>query len=361
MLNAEESYLGPKDLLEEQLTVIWEDVLRRKPIGVRDNFFDVGGHSLLAVKTIRRIDQAIGRTISVTTFFRFPTIERLAVILRRDAPIQSGTSIVPLQPNGSLPPFFVAAGVKNHIGDRLGPDQPVYRLVIQDLDQDQPFTRTEDMAKHCIANIKAVQSEGPYFLGGHCFGGVVAFEIARQLQEQGQKVALLVLFDAFVPGSRNNLLDTTIAHRLWLRTKFHADKLRRIGPKQEAAHLLRAIKSKTRESIWKIVGNASDPHAATYQARNLYVPKPFSGRAVLFQCSERAPWRDLDPENGWGDFITKGIDVYQIPGSHTGMYKEPQVEFMVERLRECLQRSRVTVFNNDKPLATPSVDPIAVG
>ena len=195
----EANYVAPRDAVEVQLMKIWEKVLGHGPIGRWDNFFEVGGHSLLAVQVIHQIREVFGQALSVKALFQAPTIEQLEVVLREADPLRDWASLVPLQPHGSKPPFFFLAG-RSHFGDRLGSDQPVYRVVYQDLDREQPFVRIEDMASHSIRSVRKIQPNGPYYLGGHAVGGIVAFEMAQQLQRQGQKVALLTLCECWTPA-----------------------------------------------------------------------------------------------------------------------------------------------------------------
>ncbi|MCZ6775309.1 MAG: amino acid adenylation domain-containing protein, partial [Ignavibacteria bacterium] len=243
----EETYVAPRNPVEEVLAEIWSDVLGLEALGVHDNFFELGGHSLLAVKLVHQIEKVLGSTLPVMALFQAPTVEQLAETLRKkEDPSRDWASVVPLQPNGSKPPFFFLAG-PSHFGNRLGPDQPVYRVVYQDLDREQPLVRIEDMAAHSIKSVRAIQPEGPYYLGGHGLGGLVAFEMAHQLQRQGQKVALLALCESRAPGSRRPTPGTSLAYRLWQRARYYFDRARRIGPRQTLAYLLRGrgLKKKT--------------------------------------------------------------------------------------------------------------------
>ena len=168
-----------------------------KPIGVRDNFFELGGHSLLAVRLFVEIEKTIGRRLPLATIFQAPTIEQLAGILRQEEWSESQfslwstypSSVVPFQPNGSKPPlFWFNWGPWDFRLPRyLGSDQPVYGLQHQSQDGHRAlYTSIEEMAAHYIKEMRTVQAKGPYFLGGLCIGGMVAFEMAQQLQKQGR-------------------------------------------------------------------------------------------------------------------------------------------------------------------------------
>jgi amino acid adenylation domain-containing protein len=346
-LEAVRGAVVPRTPLEALVAGIWAEVLDRERVGVQDDFFELGGHSLLALRVCLELEKALGRRIPVSVVFGARTVEQLAERLGEGAPPEVASSLVALQARGSRTPFFFLAGPANHFGDRLGPDQPAYLVQIQDLDQEQHFTRAEDMAAHCIEAIRGIQPRGPYFLGGHCFGGIVAFEVARQLTAEGEPIALLTLFDSRVRGSAQGAPG---ARRLRALLAYHADRLRSAGAADELLGLLRSVRRKTRELLWRKAWNAGletglldpsrDPRAANYMARTSYVPGAYGGRITLFRSARRSAWRQDDPLYGWGGIAAGGVEVHQIPGGHTGMYREPAVRLVVEKLRDCLERAQ---------------------
>ncbi len=201
------TFVAPHDELELQLTKIWEKVLGIQSIGVKDNFFDLGGHSLLAVTLFAQIEKKFGKNLPLATLFQAATVEKIAKIIRQEKWLAPWDSLVAIQPQGSKPPlFYIHAGGGNLLVYRdlalaLGPEQPVYGLQPRGLDgKYAPHTRIEDMAAHYLAQILNIQPHGPYFLAGLSTGGTIAWEIAQRLLAQGQKVALLALFDTSGPG-----------------------------------------------------------------------------------------------------------------------------------------------------------------
>ena len=209
-LSGSEEYVPPRDDLEAKLTAIWEQILGVHPIGVRDNFFDRGGHSLAVVRLFARIEKELKtRTFSrqqllPAIIFRAPTVEQLAQVLRQEEGDRSLPSLVPIQPHGSSAPFFWIHGDCSNafLSDYLGPDQPLFALEHQGQDGKAPkYTRVETIAEHYLRQIRHVQAQGPYLLGGFSFGGTVAFEIAQRLKAQGQTVALLVMLDSPFPDA----------------------------------------------------------------------------------------------------------------------------------------------------------------
>ena len=205
------AFVAPRDELEIQLARLWEEALGVRPVGVRDNFFEIGGHSLLAVSLFAEIEKTFNKRIPLAALFQGPTIENLANLLRADISSSSWSSLVPIKPDGSKAPLYLVHPWGGNVlcyrtlAHLLGPDQPVYGLQPQGLDGKQPPLRQiEDMAAHYLKEISSLQPAGPYYIGGLSSGGTIAFEMAQQLQQRGQNVALLVLFDTFVnPGPQS--------------------------------------------------------------------------------------------------------------------------------------------------------------
>ena len=198
---------GPRDRVELQLVAIWEQVLGIAPIGIRDNFFDLGGYSLLALRMFSAIEQIFGKRLPMALLFQSPTIDGLADVLRDEGCSVRWKSLVAIHAQGTRRPFFVVPGVGGNVlvfarlARLLGEDQPFYGLQAQGLDgKAKPYTRVEDMARHYIEEIRSVQPQGPYLLGGTCTGGLVAYEIAQRLTAQGESVRLAIM-ESWHPSS----------------------------------------------------------------------------------------------------------------------------------------------------------------
>ena len=192
----------PRDEVERRLVAIWQRVLDVQPIGVDDDFFELGGHSILAVRLMAQIEQAFGRRLPLATLFERTTIEQLAQLLRNSTE-RHWSSLVPVQPNGAKSPFFCVHPGGGHVmayhrlAQLLGTDRPFYGLQAIGIDgQAEPLADFELMAARYIAELRQVQPVGPYLLGGWCTGGRIAHEMACRLEAQGERVALLVFFDA---------------------------------------------------------------------------------------------------------------------------------------------------------------------
>ena len=337
---ATEDVTAPKDALESQLVSIWQSILGKHPIGVRQSFFDLGGHSLLAVRLMHRLEQVFGKKMPITTLFQAPTIEHMAELLRTKGWAPSWSSLVPIQPLGSKPPFFCVHGaggtviIYRELARHLGPDQPMYGLQAQGLDGGQKcFTRVEDMAAHYLEAIRTIQPEGPYFIGGLSFGGTVAFEMARLLHARGEEVGLLALFDTF-PGKYEQTASLLMKlGRMPVRDQF--DYVRR-KTGQYARNWKRRIDRMFLPQALKNV------RRGIHVAGTLYSPQPYEGAVTLFRASEKSLRGDHDPDAGWTELARGGLQIFEIPGGHVSIMSEPQVQVLAEQLTACIDKAQTS-------------------
>ncbi|RMH07121.1 MAG: non-ribosomal peptide synthetase, partial [Nitrospirae bacterium] len=351
-------FVPPRDALEWQLAKIWEEVLGRSaPIGVHENFFDVGGHSLLAVRVFSRIQQVLGYDLPVAVLFQAPTIEKLAGVLRHQGWKAPWTSLVAIQPKGSKPPFFcIHEGTGDilcyrELAQALGPDQPFYGLQPPGFDGTPPLTSVEELASHYVREIRALQREGPYFLGGWCFGIYVAFEMARQLEAMGQHVGLLVSFDTFGTALQSSQNHSASHVSLWTRLTRHAAHLCTLSLRDQLVYVRTRLTARwqgvMREmkrwvcrfcfALKKPVPQKLRRFAiaeALKIAEKQYTPQGYPGRMVFFLS--RA---ELNPYHVWGNLVLGGIEVHDVPGGHLDMFKPPHVYVLARKLKECLERS----------------------
>ena len=218
------AYVKPRDPLEYQLVQIWEELFDIRPIGIRDNFFDLGGHSLLSVRMMDRIEQVIGKKLPLATLFSGATIENLAKVLLKQESESGRSPLIQVQAGGTKKPFFYLHGDFNggglyclSLARHLGSDQPFYALQPHGLD-DQSIPETiEAMAEYHLKTLRNFQPEGPYLLGGHCNGGLIAFEMARRLEAAGAKVELLVMICAAATNARYRQLQDLVNRFCLLR------------------------------------------------------------------------------------------------------------------------------------------------
>lgn len=364
---AYKSTVAAQDGLELKLQKIWERVLAASPIGIDDNFFELGGHSLLAVRLFAQIEKSFGRNLPLATLFQAPTVRLLANVLREDGWSAPWSSLVPMQNGGNRLPFFCvhAAGgnvLEYHdLARLLGPDQPFYGLQAQGLDGSQPpHTTIQDMAAHYIKEMREVQPEGPYLLGGRSSGGTVAFEMACQLAEQGEKVALLALLDAYpagyfklLPGSRS-LLQRAI--RTARKIQSHRENLRQLNTAAKLKYVFSKLKyapAKTKHKLYrrayKIYQSIGRPlpsvlkniEELNFAAVKDYVPRVYPGRATLFLASDDLT-AAYDLEEGWQGLIGGGLEKVRVSGNHLDIVKEPHVRMVAKKLRVSIDRAQAT-------------------
>ena len=356
---SESGFVAPRDAVELELAQVWGLILGTHPVGVRDNFFDLGGQSLLAARLFAEIQKMFGKSLPLATLFQAPTIEQLANILRQEEWLPSWSSLVAIQPNGSKRPFFCVHAhggnvlIFNDLARRLGTDQPFYGLQAQGLDGQQTrHTRIEEMAAHYLNEIKTVQPEGPYFLGGYCFGGRVAFEMAQQLHAQGKRVALLAMIDSYAPGYLKLL--PWIERKVRQRFAYHWGNLARLGLRERLDYFLekgKVVRVRIGTRIKNIISEAylgmgiPLPLALqqVHQQKRLvpeYVPGIYPGKITVFSPTKGAESYYHDLHMGWGRFAAEGLEIHAIPGSFSRIVLEPCVGELAERLAKCIEKAR---------------------
>jgi len=346
----------PRTAVELELSQIWQHVLDRTDVGVTDNFFDWGGHSLLAAKLLLRVEQEFGKRLSLADIFQAPTIRQMAAMLTIQQRSQQHPAVIPVQPHGAKAPLFWIRGgaFLLPMGRILGYDQPVLGLHLPASDAAKlpvPY-KFEDIAEALIVRLREVQPEGPYFLAGLCVNGVMAYEMARQLTERGQEVALLALFDAQNPAYYEDFSQG--GGRLqWLLHKigYHGAELRRQGVYGYVGE--RAIGLRRRLSVryWRLHNSLALP-VRERQLRDLdtimhpasfnYRPKPYTGRAVFFQSSDWPTGPYWDFYASWDNVIRSGMEVIKIRGGHESMFLEENVEVLGRRLKWHMQKAPST-------------------
>jgi amino acid adenylation domain-containing protein len=326
----------PKDALELQLTGIWESVLGIRPIGTEQNFFDLGGHSILAVRLMHRIEQALQRKLPITTLLQAPSIAGLAELMRREGWSPSWSSLVPIQPRGSRPPFFCVHGIGGTVlrfrdlARHLGEDQPFYGLQAKGLDGRQACASSvEEMAADYIREMQKAQPQGPYFLGGYSFGGMVALEMAQQLRAEGEEVGIVALLDTFPgrPMSSSELLAKLLRMPLKEKISYSIGRARRF-----ATYVRRRLSRQLPPDLLAV-------RKACYLAESRYAPKVYNGAITVFRPSTKSLRSVDDAMGGWNDWSAGGVEIHEISGRHDNMFFEPNVALLAEKLSECLRRT----------------------
>ena len=353
--------------LERKLLQIWEKALDVRPIGVQDNFFDLGGHSLLAVQLFAQINEALGLRLSVSTLFQAHTVEQLAKVISQEGATPPSSSLVPIKPEGSLPPFYLVHSQDGEVlfyhdlASHLGREQPVYGLqALLDDDGLPRHQRVEEMAAHYVEVMLTFQPQGPYYLGGYCFGARVAFEMGRQLQAMGREVVFLALIDTYAPGDFRPQSDMPIVLqqicKFWdMARRFSSivryiswlDRGKRLSyvAKMAKFHLralLRSLYTYRGRPLPGFLrpdpvgerGNLSD-HLRDYQ------PKVYPGRATLFRPSQQPLGIPRLPHMGWGELVDGDLEIEEVPGYHHTLIYRPKVRPLAERVQRHLHNAQV--------------------
>ena len=385
-LTEETSYVAPRTKLEASLAELWADLLRLESVGIKDNFFDLGGTSLRAVDLFAQIAHRFDKKLPLTSLIEAPTVEELADLVAGDA---DRNSLVRIRDGGDKPPLFLV-----HDGDGetmlyrnlallLKPDHAVFGL--QPCSRENApivHTRITEMAAYHIERIRSVQPQGPYLVGGMCAGGVIAFEIARQLQKAGQMVALVALIDA---------ADVAVPLKTWrfasqrirsFSTVFHQKEPIRFDRRVLLAftkalrkaknlttylvgHRLQVFRDEIRMRLFRFYLDRGRPlpHVLEripvrtvylFAEKNYQPAGPFDGDLVLFKATsgegsdEPYVERYDDPLLGWGTRATRRVRAFSVPGGHSSMLQEPNVSILAEQMQAVI----------DDTLAAKSTHPL---
>jgi amino acid adenylation domain-containing protein len=376
--------VAPRDPLEEQLVQIWEEVLNVCPVGIRDNFFELGGHSLLAARMMNEVEQACGRKLPLDTLYEEATIEALANLLLEQEDDRLRSAIVEVQAGGPRRPFFFLHGDYTgggfyclNLARRLDRDQPFYVISPHGADGGRIPQSIEEMARCRLETLRGLQARGPYLLGGFCNGGLVAFEMARQLEKAGERVDLLAVVYALARNTRLGIIQSVVSgfdrlfgldpdrqleHFLFLRSRIARSKralsryaerlgeLSRAEPDEQIAFIQNGAKT--------IFGKPGLLQQAQYQNEKAglrevsrwdmtakynrlmqgYVPRRYKGRITLFWPEGVIRYPD-DPTMGWGRVTSGGVDLYPIPGRHLTCITR-HADVLAERLNACLHEAQ---------------------
>ncbi|MBL0694525.1 amino acid adenylation domain-containing protein, partial [Comamonas sp. JC664] len=354
-----EAHVPPRDALELQLLRVWEQVLGMSPISVRSSFFELGGHSLLAVRLVAELRESLGQQLPLAALFQTPTVEQLAALLRRGDSAHA-TTLVPFATarGGTEVPFFCVHPVGGNVlayaelARLLGAERPFYGIQAQGLDGGAPpRTTVEEMATAYVSAIRTVQPSGPYVLGGWSVGGVIAYEMARQLREQGDTVALLALIDAYTPAALNVAEPERTSTQAI--TAFASDLLGMglTGLAPDAAPLRGDSPEAVLDTLWDAGHHAGAlppgmerehlralfrVFEANLRAARRYQPAAMNpGRVLLLKATGNAA--EAPADGGWGALVGAGLETHPVSGDHYSVLKAPSVRELAERIREALK------------------------
>jgi thioesterase domain-containing protein/acyl carrier protein len=348
---AEHEFIAPRNQLELELTKIWQQVLGIESIGIRDNFFELGGHSLIAVRLFAEIERIWSRNLPLATLFQAQTIEALANLLSQTDDNPTWSSLVPIQPQGAQPPLFCFHPIGGNIleyyplVDYLGKDRPIYGLQSQGLDGSQQLlSSVEAMASHYLKDILAIQPQAPYLLVGYSFGGFLAFEVAQQLQAMGKQVDFLALLDRHSPTIKK--MRPSFAKSV----QIHLHNLWQLNTQEKMQYIKDRIDYRFNNVDYREFLIRSFPESAppsvellklidtNFAANRSYVAQPYAGNLTLFRCQRQTLDYALSMDLGWSDLVSGNLEIYHVAGSHYDILREPNVQFVAETIKSCLEK-----------------------
>ncbi len=350
---------GPRGPLEERIARLFEDVLGLERIGIDESFFDLGGDSLAAAEICAQLGVETGRNLPAATLLRAPTVEALARLLGGAYEPALSPSLVPIQSGGTRPPLFLVSdgigpGYYADLARHLGDDQPVWGLQLLAGVDWIPVVATR-----YLTEIRAVQPSGPYRLGGWCFCGVVAFEMAHQLLELGEEVELLALLG--ISAYDFPQLVSPAAWRRYRRSHGfgalvhdHLVRARAMRAREAMRYILVEglrvapyLRGRLAPRVAVLIGrlphlrpDARDVPGTTAEAFALYAPKPFPGRVTLFLAEDETATYSCDPSADWRGLALADVRVHVVPGDHDAILAEPRVRELARLLTESLAPAR---------------------
>ncbi|MFP8833726.1 amino acid adenylation domain-containing protein [Hydrogenophaga sp. XSHU_21] len=322
-----EPRVAPRDAIEEAIWSAWRDTLQIDDFGIHDNFFDLGGHSIQAVGVVTRIEKALLRPCSLALLFEHPTVADLAAVMAK--PTAAGTvdkTLTVLQHLGQGPTLFLLAGAEMYrpLAQRLGPEVPVIGVFSQteiDLlqrspDSVPPKVSVDTLAGEYLELIRSVQPQGPYFLGGFSIGGVLAYEVAQRLQQQGESLGLLILFDSMLPGRGWQHVLAGVRRRLRMLRQHGASHLRHI------LQVYRLQRSQRNQP-------GGRRNQAYVQAIRSYRARPGDMAVLFLQAGDDA---STAPAYGWQSLVP-ALTVVRVPGRHMDILEPPNVDELSGHVR----------------------------
>jgi amino acid adenylation domain-containing protein len=364
-------YTAPRTPVEEKLAAIWAQALGVPRVGVHDDFFALGGHSLLGGRVFVEIERTFGKRLPLATLFQGGTVERLAKLLQEAGQPRRRTTFVPLRKEGSKPPIIFLPSLAGEtayayrIAQHMGADQSVFGIQPSDpVGERQPFAPLEAIASHYVEDLCALHPEGPFRLAGYSFGGFLAFEAARQLVARGRQVKLVAILDTGPSRTRNRTLASVLENSLaflrnlpgWVEENIlrsqprglfptlyqHFRTLRKRGSRVLSSGGLSSLKPGLDElfDVNQLPDSYREMMENNLRAAREYVPKPYPSRVTLIRARTRPLLHSFRKDLGWGEWAEGGVDIKCVPGHHASILEEPGIRILAERLQEAADQTK---------------------
>ena len=355
---------------ERLLADIWKDLLNLESIGPADNYFELGGSSLFAVRLFDQIERVFKKRLPLATLYETPTLRELADRLAMPANERGWSSLVEVNRGKmEIPPLFLVHSEGGNVleywplSKYFSTDQPIYALQAKGLEGEAVIDQSvEEMAEHFLAEIKSVQGKGPYYLGGYCLGGLVAYEMARQLLNTGEKISMLALISTRTPGyiekSRVNagllrkLIERLIERAaMEMRNLSYLDWRQKVNYSRERLmlllNLIRVNSERAIEIMTKSLGIKANWHSRDYylrmtvmnqrKAHYRYKPTSCDLDVILFRAKSDPSYYLKDESLGWSKYIKGNITIFEVDAFHKNIMKEPNIRQVGERLSKLVR------------------------
>jgi amino acid adenylation domain-containing protein len=348
----------PSSPTEKVLAEIWAELLDYPAIGIHDDFFALGGHSLIAIKMMARIEKQLGRKVPLASLLQHSTIQQLAKLLDKKAEDNYKGSLVPIQTKGNKAPLYLIHGGGLHVlmfqtlAAQMGEDQPIYALQARGLNGEaEPLERIEDMAAHYIQEIERFNPNQPYILAGYSFGGLIAFEMAKQLKKSNKKLLKLCVFDTVIKEELT-ALDHSLSEKVAIVGKKIAWNLKDLIQHPQNNLSYRKYIYQRRLNNWKhkvfnggknnwsnVDNQLSDlVNKSNFEAWNHYKITPYEGDLYLFKAKEQRFFIKDKHYLGWGPYVKGNIHLLDVPGDHLNLFNPPNGVVVAQILREVLEQ-----------------------
>ena len=360
-----DDFLEPRDVIEQQITELWQTTLGIPRISVRASFFSLGVGSLAGLRLITRMNRVYSMDLGLASLISASTIESIAELVRSRFSPNTASTLVPIHPTGTRTPLFIVHGVGGNVVNfyslsmRMGAEQPVYGIQSQALVAGAPaLIRLKDMAALYLADIRKVQPHGPYKFLGYSFGGTVVLEMAHQLKQAGETVSLLGMLDAKTIHYDEEMAATrSVQQKVGHRVDRFTGNLSNLTLKARIAYIwdkitTRAIRyasmTAARLNMARVPAYMKSAYDINYVAIKNYKLTPYDGHLILFRAEEQTfsnGARDL----GWAKFFLRGVEIHDLPGDHDRIFLEPNIDILAESLRACPERLLTPTMNRPCP------------
>ena len=329
----------PVGEIQVKLAAIWKEVLRIPNVGVDQNFFDLGGHSLMVARLIRAVEAEFRHRLFMSSVFQAPTIRGMSALLDGSAGAIPVARTINIQPQGWRPILFWcdAGPIFRAAAAAIGLDQPFLGVTLDptELEQLAQPARLEDIAACIVRTIRATQANGPYYIGGWCKWGILAYAVARQFIMEEQDVGLLIILEAPNPNHYRKI--SAIKMELSKLRQHGAEILRRRGRQQAAYALRRSRGALSRYRKWILTSGVSEEPAFDGVLRDAvqrYDPPSYAGDVALLVPIERPGV--VEYKASWSSVVTGRMAEYEVPGDHLTMLQPPHAEALGKQIRACL-------------------------